>query len=130
MARTPSDTENNIGKKPEALDPLSELSDFLYVCNTANQAHTHTRTTAEFAGRTVSKNMKILIKRSQEATFNKPVLETSGTATTYKTLRRLAGVQQGNSGDSLTKYMERFMCYTKTAKHRTPVPVKVPASHR
>jgi hypothetical protein len=84
MARTLSDTENNSGKKPEALDPLSELSDFLYVCNTANQAHTHTRTTkaiAEFAGRTISKNMKILIKRSQEATFTKPVLQTSGAGT-------------------------------------------------
>jgi hypothetical protein len=85
MARTPSDTENNSGKKPEeALDLLSELADFLYVYNTANQAHTHTRTTkaiAEFAGRTVSKNMKILIKRSQEATFTKPVLQTSGAAT-------------------------------------------------
>jgi hypothetical protein len=225
MARTLSDTENNSGKKPEALDPLSELSDFLYVCNTANQAHTHTRTTkaiAEFAGRTISKNMKILIKRSQEATFTKPVLQTSGAGTssdpgkvstraeieTYKieqtqylrdireyqkekekmfaiifnqctpevknrlensadfdtmedkddvialvskledmaysvtgdenaywtlqrSLRRLAGVQQGNNGDSLIKYMERFMCYTKAVESFTGplVPTKIDADN-
>jgi hypothetical protein len=212
MARTHSDTENNTGKKPEALEPLPELSDFLFVYNTTNQAHNHTRTVkalAEFAGRTEGKNMKILIKRGQEATFTKPVLQTSGAGTssdpggptredieTYKiektqylrdireyqkqkekmfaiifnqctpevknrlensadfnnmededdvkaliskledmaysvtghenaywttqrSLRRLAGVQQGNNGDSLIKYMERFMSYLKTSLHNT-----------
>jgi hypothetical protein len=90
MARTPSDIENNSGKKPEALDPLSELSDFLYVCNTTNQAHTHTRTTkaiAEFAGRTISKNMKILIKRGQEATLFRRE-QSSAQSTTAKAAKR------------------------------------------
>lgn len=72
-----------MAQTPEALDPLVQLSDFLYV-NDKSQAHTHTRTTkaiAEFAGRTISKNMKMLVKRGQEAIFTEPVLRTTGSPT-------------------------------------------------
>jgi hypothetical protein len=39
--------------------------------------------------------------------------------TTQRSLRRLAGVQQGNNGDSLIKYMERFMSYLKAVESHT-----------
>jgi hypothetical protein len=219
-------TGNNIGKKAEALDPMSELSDFQYVCNTTNQAHNHTRTTkviAEYAGRTISKNMKLLIKLGQEAIFTKPALQTSGPGTTsepdgvptrqdieaykidqnqyvkdvkeYKkekekmfaiifnqctpevknrlensgtvfetmetnddvkalvstleamafshtgneneywtlqrSLRRLAGVQQGTNNDSLTKYLEQFQSYIKAVESLSGplVPTKIDTSN-